>query len=60
MRGRPCVRGMRLRVSDVIDLIAGGITQEQILADYPYLEADDIRACLEFASLRVSHTEIAA
>ncbi len=58
--GRPCVRGMRLRVSDVIELIAGGMTEPQILADYPYLESDDIRACLVFAALRVSHTEIAA
>lgn len=58
--GRPCVRGMRIRVSDVMDLIAGGMTQAQILADYPYLEPDDIRACLVFAALRVAHTEIAA
>jgi uncharacterized protein (DUF433 family) len=58
--GRPCIRGMRMRVSDVIDLIAGGMTDAQILADYPYLEPDDIRACLVFAALRVSHTEIAA
>lgn len=58
--GRPCIRGMRMRVSDVVDLIAGGMSESQILADYPYLEADDIRACLVFAALRVSHTEIAA
>lgn len=58
--GRPCIRGMRMRVSDVVDLIAGGMSETQILAEYPYLEADDIRACLVFAALRVSHTEIAA
>ena len=58
--GRPCIRGMRMRVSDVVDLIAGGMSDSQILAEYPYLEADDIRACLVFAALRVSHIEIAA
>lgn len=58
--GRPCIRGMRIRVSDVIDMIAGGMSQQQILADFPYLEAEDILACLVFASLRVSHSEIAA
>jgi len=58
--GRPCIRGMRIRVSDVMDLIGGGMTEAQILADYPYLEPDDIRACLVFAAPRVPHTEIAA
>lgn len=58
--GRPCIRGMRIRVSDVIDMIAGGMTEAQVLAEYPYLEPDDIRACLVFAARRVSHTEIAA
>jgi uncharacterized protein (DUF433 family) len=44
--GRPCVRGMRIRVKDVLDMLAGGATPEEILADYPDLEAEDIRACL--------------
>lgn len=50
MGGRPCIRRMRIRVSDVLDMLAGGATQEQILADYPYLEADDIRACTQIAA----------
>jgi len=50
---------MRIRVLNVMDLLAGGMSETQILADYPYLEADDIRACLVFAARRVSHTEIA-
>jgi len=47
--GRPCVRGMRLRVKDVLDLLAAGENEEKILADFPYLEREDIRACLAFA-----------
>src|SRR6476469_4627917 len=42
--GRPCIRGMRIRVKDVLDMLAGGATQEEILADYPDLEAEVIRA----------------
>ena len=53
--GRPCVRGMRVRVKDVLDLLAAGATREEILADYPYLEADDITAVLEFASRQNDH-----
>jgi uncharacterized protein (DUF433 family) len=48
--GRPCIRGMRIRVKDVLDMLAGGATEAEILADYPYLETADIRACLEYAS----------
>jgi uncharacterized protein (DUF433 family) len=47
--GRPCIRGLRIRVKDVLDLLAAGATPEEILADYPYLEAEDITAALEFA-----------
>jgi uncharacterized protein (DUF433 family) len=46
---------MRIRVTDVLELLAGGMTTEQILADYPYLEADDIRACLAYAAREVNH-----
>ncbi|MEX1127082.1 MAG: DUF433 domain-containing protein [Vicinamibacterales bacterium] len=53
--GRPCIRGLRIRVKDVLDLLAAGATQEEILADYPYLEADDIRAVLEFAARQSDH-----
>ena len=48
--GRPCIRGFRLRVKDVLELLAQGASWEEILKDYPFLEADDIRACLEFAA----------
>lgn len=47
--GRPCIRGMRIRVKDVLDMLAGGATAEEILADYPDLEAEDIRACLAYS-----------
>lgn len=60
MGGRPCIRGMRIRVSDVLDMLAGGATSEQILADYPYLEADDIRASLAYASSQLGHTVVTA
>jgi len=50
--GKPCVRGLRIRVSDVLDYLASGMTPEQILADFPDLTADDIRACLAFAADR--------
>lgn len=45
--GRPCIRGMRIRVKDVLDLLAAGVSEEAVLKDYPYLEPDDIRAVLE-------------
>jgi uncharacterized protein (DUF433 family) len=44
--GRPCIRGHRIRVSDILDLIAAGASQEEILQDYAFLEADDIKAAL--------------
>jgi uncharacterized protein (DUF433 family) len=47
--GRPCIRGLRIRVKDVLDLLAAGATPEEILADYAYLEAEDITAVMEFA-----------
>ena len=58
--GRPCVRGMRIRVSDVLDLLANGLTPEQILDELPDLEHSDIHACLQFASRRVAQTEVVA
>ncbi len=48
--GRPCIRGMRIRVKDVLELLAAGVGESEILADYPYLEAEDIRACLVYAA----------
>jgi uncharacterized protein (DUF433 family) len=58
--GRPCIRGMRIRVIDVLDLLANGLTPEQVLEDLPDLEPEDIIACLRFASRRLDHPVIAA
>jgi uncharacterized protein (DUF433 family) len=55
--GRPCVRGMRIRVSDVLDLLAAGLTPEQVVEELPDLEPADIPACLHFASIRVARPE---
>ena len=46
--GRPCIRGMRIRVSDVLDLLDSGLSQAAILEEMPDLEPDDLRACLQF------------
>jgi uncharacterized protein (DUF433 family) len=53
--GRPTIRGMRIRVKDVLDLLAAGAEPAEILADYPYLEAGDITAVLEFAAKQSDH-----
>ena len=58
--GRPCIRGMRIRVSDVLDLRANGLTPEQVLEELPDLELEDIRACLRFASRRLDHPVVTA
>ena len=58
--GRPCIRGMRIRVQDVLDMLAGGATPEEILADFPYLEADDIRASLAYAAASIGDTGVIA
>ncbi|MDP6505603.1 MAG: DUF433 domain-containing protein [Planctomycetota bacterium] len=58
--GRPCIRGMRIRVCDVLDLLANGLTAEEILEEFPDLEMEDIRACLRFASKRLNHPIVAA
>ena len=58
--GRPCIRGMRIRVTDVLDLLASGLTSEQVLSELPSLESDDIRACLRFASRWLDHPVVAA
>ena len=50
--GKPCIRGLRITVSDVLDLLAAGMTEDAILADYPDLTRDDIHACLAFAADR--------
>jgi uncharacterized protein (DUF433 family) len=48
--GRPCIRGLRMRVSDVLDMLAGGATRMEILADFPFLEDEDITAALLYAA----------
>jgi uncharacterized protein (DUF433 family) len=58
--GRPCIRGMRIRVVDVLDLLAAGLTQEQILGELPDLEPADIEAALKYASSKLDHPVIAA
>lgn len=50
--GKPCIRGMRISVSDVLDYLAGGMSADEVLADFPELTLDDIRACLAFAADR--------
>lgn len=53
--GRPCIRGMRIRVSDVLDLFAAGLNTEEILTEMPDLEADDLKAALVYASHQLNH-----
>ena len=58
--GRPCIRGMRIRVIDVLDLLASGLTQEQVLEELPDLEKEDIEAALKYASSKINHPVVAA
>jgi uncharacterized protein (DUF433 family) len=58
--GRPCVRGMRIRVIDVLDLLATGMSAEQVVEELPDLEVADVTACLRFASRRLNHAVVAA
>lgn len=60
VRRAPCIRGLRIRVVDVLDLLAAGLSHDEILKELPDLEADDIKAALEFAGKRVDHPLIAA
>ncbi len=53
--GRPCLRNMRVRVKDILDLLAAGVSREEILADYPYLEGEDITAALLYAARQADH-----
>jgi len=57
MGGRPCIRGMRVTVGTIVGLVAAGHTTEQILKEYPYLEAEDIAEALAYAAWRVEETE---
>ena len=58
--GRPCIRGMRIRVTDVLDMLASGASREEILQDYPDLESADIDASLRYASRQLDHPVVAA
>ncbi|MBI2172132.1 MAG: DUF433 domain-containing protein [Chloroflexi bacterium] len=58
--GKPCIRGMRIRVSDVLDLLANGLTPQEVMEELPVLEMEDILACLRFASSQVDHPVVAA
>ena len=58
--GHPCIRGMRIRVSDVLDLFAAGLSAEQILDEMPDLEAEDLQAALQYASSKIKHPVLLA
>jgi uncharacterized protein (DUF433 family) len=58
--GRPCIRGMRIRVADVLDLLAAGLTAEQVVAEMPDLELLDVQASLQYAAQRLNHPLLAA
>ena len=58
--GKPCIRGLRIRVQDVLEMLADGATSEEILQDFPDLEADDIRAALAYAAYQVAGTVVIA
>jgi uncharacterized protein (DUF433 family) len=53
--GRPCIRGFRIRVTDVLELLAAGASFDEILADYPFLESEDIYAAIEYAARKSDH-----
>ncbi len=57
--GRPCIRGFRFRVSDLLELIAAGASNEEILEDYPFLEPEDITAALRYAAMQADHQVLA-
>jgi uncharacterized protein (DUF433 family) len=58
--GRPCIRGMRIRVKDILDMLGGGASEQEILRDFPYLEAADIRASLQYAAAQANHAVLRA
>jgi uncharacterized protein (DUF433 family) len=58
--GRPCIRGMRIRVSDILEMLAEGVSIETILADFPDLEREDVAAALRFAARRIDIPRLAA
>ena len=56
--GKPCIRGMRIAVYDVLSYLAAGMTHEEVLDDFPYLTKEDILACLSYAAERERHTKV--
>ena len=58
VHGRPVVRGTRIRVADVLSLLAAGADEAEILEDYPYVAAEDIRACLAYAAAQADHAAV--
>ncbi len=58
--GRPCIRGLRIRVSDVLELLAARMSREDIIREHPDLEDDDLSACLLFASREIDHAVLSA
>ena len=58
--GRPCIRGMRIRVSDILELLGAGAGFDEILEDYPYLEREDIQAALLYAARQTDHAVVHA
>lgn len=58
--GRPCIRGMRIRVNDILEMLGEGVSMEEILADFPDLEREDILASLQFAARRTDIVRLAA
>src|SRR5690606_5495877 len=56
--GKPCIRGMRIRVKDVLDMLAAGESADTILTDFPDLEPEDIRACLQYAARQLDHAVV--
>jgi uncharacterized protein (DUF433 family) len=58
--GRPCIRGMRIRVKDILEMLAARVPEQEILTDFPYLEPEDIQASLEFAAAEMDHAIVKA
>jgi uncharacterized protein (DUF433 family) len=57
--GRPCIRGLRIRVIDVLDLLGNGLTPQQVIEELPDLNPEDIQACLKYASRKLNHPVLA-
>jgi uncharacterized protein (DUF433 family) len=58
--GRPCIRGMRIRVVDILDLLASGLSQKDVLVEFPDLEEQDIVAAIKYARTKIDHPIVAA